>query len=82
MAAELSEHEAKVLKAIKPDYDVMVLVIPGRAGVNDFAAADALASLKKRGLIAWEGRGKFKAAYLTDAGKEAYAALGSVDGAA
>lgn len=73
--AELDEYETKVLKAIKPDYDVMVVIIPGAAGVNDFAASAALASLKKRGLIAFEGRGRFRSCYLTDAGKEAYAAL-------
>lgn len=78
IAKPLSELEQKVLRAIEPDYDVMVLIIPERAGVNEAAAGGALASLKKRGLIAWEGRGRFKAAYLTDAGKDAYAALPEV----
>lgn len=75
---ELDEIETKVLRAIEPDYDVMILVIPGQAGVNDFAAAHALASLKKKELIAFEGRGRFKAAYLTDDGKAAHAALPEV----
>lgn len=74
MTVQLEEHETKVLLAIEPDYDVMLLVIPERADVNEFAAGDALGSLKKKGLVAFEGRGKFKSAYLTDAGKEAYAA--------
>lgn len=74
----LDEYEVKVLRAIEPDYDVMILVIPGQAGVNDFAAANALGKLKKKGLIAFEGRGKFKSAHLTDEGKTAYAALPTV----
>jgi hypothetical protein len=71
----LDEYEAKVLRVIEPDYDVMLLVIPVHAGVNDFAAASALASLEGRGLIEFEGRGRNKTCYLTDAGKQAYAAL-------
>lgn len=74
MTSQLEEHETKVLLAIEPDYEVMLLVIPGAAGVNEWAAGDALGSLKKKGLVAFEGRGRFKSAYLTDAGKEAYAA--------
>jgi hypothetical protein len=72
----LDEYEQKVLRAIEPEYDVMVLIIPpSRAGVNDFAAADALAGLKKKGLIKFEGRGKFKSCYLTPEGEAAYADL-------
>lgn len=71
----LDEYEAKVLRVIEPDYDVTLLAIPMHAGVNDFAAASALASLKGRGLIGFEGRGRNKTCYLTAAGKEAYAAL-------
>jgi hypothetical protein len=71
----LDEYETKVLRAIDFDYEYLVLVIPGRAGVNDFAAGAALAELKKRKLVAFEGRGKFKSVYLTDAGKAAQEAL-------
>lgn len=75
MPPELDEYEQKVIRAIEPDYDVMLLIIPSRAQVSDFAAAAAIASLKKRGLIKLEGRGNMKSCYLTDSGKEAYAAL-------
>lgn len=71
----LDEYETKVLRAIEPDYDYLVLVIPSQAGVNDFAAGAALAELKRRKLVAFEGRGKFKSVYLTDEGKTARGAL-------
>lgn len=73
--AELTDTEKKILDAIKPGYDMLVLVVPGYAKINDFAAADGLATLKKKGLIAFEGRGKFKSCYLTDAGKEAFESI-------
>ena len=73
----LDEFEEKVLRAIEPDYYYMVLIIPSKAAINDFAAGDALANLKKRKLVAFEGRGKFKSVYLTDEGKAAREALGA-----
>lgn len=75
MSKPLDEYEEKVLRAIEPDYDYLVLIIPSKAQVNDFAAAAALADLKKRKLVAFEGRGKFKSVYLTDEGKAAREAL-------
>lgn len=71
----LDEYETKVLRAIEPEYDYLVVGIPGQAGVNDFAAAAALAELKKRKLVAFDGRGRFKSVYLTDEGKAAREAL-------
>lgn len=71
----LDDYEQAVLRVIEPGYDVMILVVPSYAKVNEFAAATALAGLKKKGLIAFEGRGRSKSAFLTDTGKEAYAAL-------
>jgi hypothetical protein len=72
---ELDEFERKVILAIKPDYDVLVLVIPSNAGINDFAAADALAKLKKKKLIAFDGRGRFRSCYLTPDGCGAFETL-------
>ncbi len=54
---ELNEYEAKVLRAIEPDY---VLA--------------ALASLKRRGLIAFERRRTMRSVHLTDKGETAYRA--------
>lgn len=72
---ELNEQERKVLHAIEPDYDYLVVVVPSKAGVNDFAAGAALAELKKRKLVAFEGRGRLKSVYLTDEGKTEREAL-------
>lgn len=66
---ELNENEQKVLDAMKPEYDHLVLIIPGLAKINDWAAADALASLKKKNLIGFEGRGRFKSCYLKAEGE-------------
>jgi hypothetical protein len=71
----LDEYETKVLRAIEPGFDFMIAVIPSHAGVNEFAAGAALAELKKRKLVAFEGRGRFKTVYLTDEGKVAREAL-------
>jgi hypothetical protein len=67
----LDEYETKVLRAIEPEYEYLVLIVPGRAGVNDFAAGAALAELKKRKLVAFEGRGNMKSVYLTPEGETA-----------
>ena len=75
----LDEFETKVLRAIEPDYDYLVLIIPSNAGVNEFTAGAALADLKKRGYVAFEGRGRFKSVCLTDEGKAAREALDADD---
>ena len=75
-ARPLDEYEAKVLSALEPDYDYLVLIVPSMmVGVNDFAAATALSGLRMLGYVAFEGRGKFKSVYLTDDGKTAREAL-------
>jgi hypothetical protein len=72
---ELDEYEVRVLRTIEPEYEYLVLVVPGRAGVNDFAAGAALAELKKRKLVAFEGRGNMKSVYLTPEGEAAWKEL-------
>lgn len=71
----LDEYQEKVLRSIEPEYEYLVLVVPGRAGVNDFAAGEALAELKKRKLVAFEGRGNMKSVYLTPEGEAAWKEL-------
>jgi hypothetical protein len=75
---QLDEYEEKVLRALEPEYEYLILIIPGRAGVNSFAAGSALATLKKKKLVAFDGRGRFKSAYLTDDGVTRRAALPEV----
>lgn len=70
----LDEYDKKVLQAIEPEYEYLVLVVPSKAGVSEFAAASALATLKKLGYVKFEGRGKFRSVYLTDEGEKARAA--------
>lgn len=74
----LDAEETAVLRAIEPDYEYLVLIIPGKAGISDLGAGVALADLKKRGYIAFDGRGKFKSVYLTPEGEEARGALADV----
>lgn len=70
-AKPLDEYEQKVLRSIEPEFEYLVVVVPGRAGVNDFAAGAALAELKKRKLVAFEGRGRMKSVFLTPEGETA-----------
>lgn len=66
--SELDEYAVKVLLALEPEYDYLVLVVPGMAKINDVAAAMAISDLKKAGLVAFDGRGRFKSVYLTPDG--------------
>lgn len=68
----LSENEIAVLKAIEPGYDVLLVIIPDVAKLGPWATGDALAELKKRGMVKFEGRGKLKTAHLTDIGELEY----------
>lgn len=71
MSVTLDDIDKKVLAAIEPEWDYLVLIIPSKAGVNEIAAATALATLKKAGFIKFEGRGRFKSVYLTSEGESA-----------
>lgn len=78
----LALNEAKVLRAIEPGCAYLVVVIPGKADVDDLAADAALAELKKRKLVAFEGRDWLKKVYTTADGKKVRESLLRAEAAA
>lgn len=76
---ELNDRESAVVLAIKPGFEMLVLTVPMHAHLGELAAADALATLRVKKLVKFEGRGTLKSVYLTEDGEAAYAALAPDD---
>lgn len=68
---ELDDTDKRVFKAITPDYDVNLYVLPG----NPFAIGNALRKLKSNKWVAFEGRGTYRTVHLTEAGEAVYKAM-------
>lgn len=75
---KLTENERKVFLAMEPGYDYLEVIVvgfpgsPGQSGLPEHEASAALKSLKKKGLIVREGRGRFRQCGLSDEGERIY----------